>query len=255
MPRSQRRFYTSSIFSAPGTSLELSLRESHHLARVLRLKAGDLCQLFNQEGWGAEAEVEIISKSMGVRVKLRKVFPLPQPFRFYLKVAQALPQKRKMDDLVEKAEELGVHELWAVETERSVVKMKKEARGRVRDRWERILTASAKQSKNPVLTQVEGPCSFEEIFETAMDRKDEGFLFHPDPDGLPFSEWVRGLHPDRVSKAAPSFFLFFGPEGGFTQKEICLAESHGVKKIYLGPSTLRVETAFTGVIGALRFLL
>ncbi len=233
-------------FPAEKAVLELPPRETFHLHRVLRLNAGDSCQVFNRSGQGAEAVIETISEERA-QLRLKKIFSVKEK-SLILKVAQALPQKRKMDDLVKKAEELGVYELTVLETERTVVKMKHEAGERAKNRWERIVVEAAKQSGNPTLMQVDGPVPFKKVLDEKLKPSDAAFLFHPDETGSPFSSLVEKL------KNSNSLFLFFGPEGGFSDKEVELAESRGVKKVFLGDSTLRLETAFLGVISALRFL-
>jgi 16S rRNA (uracil1498-N3)-methyltransferase len=185
---------------------------------------------------------------------LEKIYPL-KGRSLFLKVAQALPQKRKMDDLVEKAEELAVQELWVLETRRGVVKMGKEAQERARNRWERIVIEAAKQSGSPVLTKVGGPISFEKVVTEKLEVSDRAFLFHPDPAGLPFGEMVKEMERQGEEERTSPVFLFFGPEGGFTEEEVQLAESFGVRKVFLGDSVLRIETAFLGVVSAIRFLL
>lgn len=253
MYRRLRRFYVESALKAEDTLFQLSTRETFHLHRVLRLKAGDVCQIFNREGQRAQAIVESLSETEGARLRLTQVFPLKQT-SLYLKVAQALPQKGKVDNLVEKAEELGVQELWLLETERSIVKMKKEAEERAKSRWERIVVEAAKQSGSPTLLRIEGPFSFEKVMKEKLNPSEEAFLFHPDPSGLAFPKLVERLK-NRKGPLPSSIFLFFGPEGGFAHDEVSLAESSGVQKVFLGDSTLRLETAFLGVISALRFLL
>ena len=246
MIRGLRRFYIDSVLSAENSLLELSDRETFHLQQVLRLKPGDPCRIFDRSGREAEARVEAISGRKRAQVRVGKISLRPEKF-FRLRVAQAVPQRGKMDDLVKKAEELGVAELWAVETERTMVRMRPEAGERARKRWERIVVEAAKQSGNPFLTQVAGPISFQRLLEEELKPSDRAYLFHPDPSGARFSKVVEEI-------ASPSLFLFFGPEGGFTEKEVRLAESRGVRKVFLGVSTLRVETAFLGAVSALQFL-
>lgn len=197
--------------------------------------------------------MEAVSETKGAQLRLRE-FLTERTKPLFLKVAQALPQKRKMDDLVRKAEEVGVHELWVLETERTVVKMNPEAGERARKRWERIVIEAAKQSGSSVLSRVEGPVSFKRALDEGLSPADSSFLFHPDPAGLSFSAVVEDLRDAERRESSPSAFLFFGPEGGFTEKEVRLAESRGVKKVSLGDSTLRLETAFLGVISAIRFM-
>ena len=241
-------------FSAEGASLQLSSRETLHLHRVLRLNAGDACRIFNRKGQAAEAVIETISEIAGARLRIKKILSVRERTLF-LKVAQALPQKRKMDELVEKAEELGVQELWVIESQRSIVKMSGDAKIRARERWERIVVEAAKQSGSPILTTIEGPLPFDKLVEEKLERSGRSFIFHPDPQGLSFSDLVTELKGREAEISAQPVFLFFGPEGGFTEEEVKLAESRGVRKVFLGDSTLRLETAFLGVISALRFLI
>ena len=250
MPRSFRRFFVDSDFSDDRPSLKLSHRETFHLHQVLRLKPGDACRVFNSKGQEAVAVIETISEKEGTRLKLEKIFPSKEG-RLHLKIGQALPQKGKMDTLVQKAEELGVHELWVLETERTVVKMKAEAGTRAQRRWERIVIEAAKQSGNSVLTRVEGPLPFKKVLEENLGPSDRGFIFHPDPAGTPFRSVIDEL---RKTNAPASLFLFLGPEGGFSEREVQEAESRGVRKVWLGDSILRLETAFLGVTAALRWM-
>ncbi len=255
MPRALRRFYVDAVLSGPKTSLHLSPRETFHLSRVLGLKVGESCQIFDRSGLGAEAVIEAISEKGGARLKIQKTFPLSRgEGKVYLKVGQALPQKRKMDSLVEKAEELAIQELWVLETARTMVKARGEARERVRRRWERIVIESAKQSASPMLTRIEGPVSFETLLQENLGARDRAFLFHPDPSGIRLEDVVEEIKAEKGAAQPHSFFLFFGPEGGFSDDEVSLAESHGARKVFLGDSVLRIETAFVGVLSAIRFL-
>lgn len=253
MARGLRRFFVDSVFSKEGALLELSPSETNHLSRVLRLKLGDSCWIFNRQGLRAEAVVETFSGNKQAALRLGKISPMKKS-PLFLKVGQALPQKKKLDNLIEKAEELGVHELWTLETKRNIVRMREEARQRVRERWDRIVIEAAKQSGSTVLMRVEGPLPFSKVIEEKLESSDLAFLFHLDPKGLHFSEMIQQLKSVTLHKA-PSVFLFFGPEGGFTHEEVAFAESHGIRKVFLGDSTLRLETAFLGVVGAIKFLM
>lgn len=197
--------------------------------------------------------METISEEKGAQIRLQRIFP-SEPSTFFLRVAQALPQKKKMDDLVRRAEELGVDELWALMTERTIVKMRSEASERVKKRWERIVIQAAKQSGSPGLMRVKGPVSFQEIFGERSFFENPIYLFHPDPSGLSFSDFIQELRERGRSNASVSASLLLGPEGGFTEEEVREAEAKGVRKVFLGDSILRVETAFLGVVSAVRLM-
>ena len=253
MLRTLRRFFVDAPLSREDTRVELSSRETYHLQRVLRLKVGDHCQIFSRTGQRAQATIQSISKGGRALLQLDELFSSPET-SLRLKVGQALPQKRKMDVLVDWASELGIQELWVMETERTIVKMKGEARERARRRWERIAVEASKQSRNPVFARIEGPLPFEKIVNEKIEPSDRTFLFHPDPQGLPFPEFVESIQRPSAGESLPSIFLFFGPEGGFSEKEVERADSRGIQKVFLGDSIFRMEVAFLGVLASLQFL-
>jgi 16S rRNA (uracil1498-N3)-methyltransferase len=53
----------------------------------------------------------------------------------------------------------------------------------------------------------------------------------------------RPLTADTVPASAGEVIALVGPEGGFTDQELAIAEHAGVIRISLGPHILRVETA------------
>jgi 16S rRNA (uracil1498-N3)-methyltransferase len=53
----------------------------------------------------------------------------------------------------------------------------------------------------------------------------------------------RPLAADIVPPTATEIIGLVGPEGGFTDEELCMADRAGVIRVSLGPHILRVETA------------
>ena len=69
--------------------------------------------------------------------------------------------------------------------------------------------------------------------------------------------WEEGSLPlsERLPKKAPvSVALLVGPEGGFSQREVALAEGAGFLPVSLGPRILRTETAGFAVTAILEYL-
>ncbi len=235
--------------------MELAPSETHHLRDIIRLKQGDLCLL--TDGFGSEAEASVSSflKSGTSELIIRQISKAPQKEtnKVYIRVLQALLQKNKTDFLIEKAQELGVDEFWPVETERTVVHLQKENESHVRSRWEKIVTGAVKQSG--VLKPMKlGPVNSLKEALRSLPQGEEVTIFHPDPAALPFKEWIetRGSRPLNIC---------FGPEGGFSERELKEAKIEQEKKgspctiVRLQDGILRSETAFLGVIASLRFLL
>ena len=109
---------------------ELSAEESHHLAGVLRAQAGQRIGLLDGAGRTGEAEVVAPHKKhTRIRILSRQQAPANVPRRI---LAQALVREQQMDWLIQKAVELGVHEIWPLQTDHAVVKVRAEDGGK---RW------------------------------------------------------------------------------------------------------------------------
>ena len=142
-----------------------------------------------------------------------------------------------IQNAVDKAVELGVHEIVPVEMHRSVVKLddkKKESR---RARWQAIAESAAKQSKRNAIPNVADVLSYKQ----AMEKASEMGLFL-----VPY-ENERGMAATKEAlskmERGMSVGILIGPEGGFEPKEIDAAEAAGGVCISLGARILRAETA------------
>ncbi|MCM8776042.1 MAG: RsmE family RNA methyltransferase, partial [Candidatus Omnitrophica bacterium] len=180
--------------------------------------------------------------------------------RTYLRICQALLQKGKMDTLIEKAQEIGVQEIWPIETRRTVARMNNEKSSQALLRWQRIARESAKQSGSLRLAKIALPRNFEEVLKD-IPGSEQVVIFHPAVDALVFRDWIKKLEENKEEKTQQVLNLFFGPEGGFSQEEIRkavkLRESfqEPTKIVSLGKNIMRSDTAFLGVIASLRLLL
>jgi 16S rRNA (uracil1498-N3)-methyltransferase len=101
-----------------------------------------------------------------------------------------------------------------------------------------VAEAAARQSLRLSVPEVAEPVSFE---DAASEVGESGVLLHNDPDLRPVEAVVR-------SPAS----LFVGPEGGWSEGELRLAEEAGITFGGLGPYRLRSETA--GIVAVARAL-
>lgn len=206
------RFFVERI-TAP--SVALSMEESKHAARVLRLSTGDRATVFDAaEAWSAEIE------NLGPPVTLRLLEKLPRPALPRLVVAAAVPKGARLDWMVEKLAELGVATFLPVRFARSVA----EAGAAKRKRLEKIALAAAKQSGAPVMAIGE-ECGVEALPADAVLAS-----------------------PGAAPMGPGAGTLVVGPEGGLTPAE----EARFAQRGSLGPTILRIETA--AVVAAARRL-
>jgi 16S rRNA (uracil1498-N3)-methyltransferase len=185
----------------------------HHVRDVLRLRPGDTYAFVCGDGF--EYRARLVAKD---RVEvLGRVALAPPAVRVSLYVG--LLKSDAMDGVVQRATEIGVERIVAMQTERSLG-------GARLDRWRRIVRASAAQCRRGTCPEVAGPVRFEEAIGAGP-----GVLFWERA-----SASLTGLVGSEVA-------VFVGPEGGFSEAEARLAEGRGVKICSLGARILRAETA------------
>lgn len=125
-----RFFLPPSEWAAP--AWELRGDEAHHAARVLRLKQGDSCIVFDGCGRAAHAVVAEPPRSSGVLLVPGEEC-LPSPPVAHLTLCQAVPKGANMDLIIQKSVELGVSAIVPLVTDRTIVRLnarEAEAKGR-----------------------------------------------------------------------------------------------------------------------------
>jgi 16S rRNA (uracil1498-N3)-methyltransferase len=217
---------------------------SLHVARVLRARAGEHLTLF--DGHGGEYDAAILQIDRGgvrVRVELHRDVERESPLRVVL--LQALARGERMDFIVQKATELGVAEIVAFGAARSVVRLEGAALARRCEHWRAVAISACEQcgrNRVPALTAVAD-------LTTACAQSDPGsvrLLLAPEADRT-LASLVRDASVTSIS-------LAIGPEGGFGDDELALAEQQGFQACRLGPRVLRAETAPLAALAALQAL-
>jgi 16S rRNA (uracil1498-N3)-methyltransferase len=197
--------------------------EARHLAAVRRFVAGDAVTLFNGDGHEYPARVVEIGKKH-VIVQVTGVRAPDRELGFPLHVAAALPKGDRGDFLIEKLTELGATDFTPLLTDRSVVK----AGDAKADKLRRAVVEASKQCGRNVLMRVHAPARWADWCSTRDGRR-----LIADPGGP-----AGGVVP-----TPGGVTVAVGPEGGFTDAEIELADAAGWERLSLGARILRVETA------------
>lgn len=225
--------------------LWLSPEESRHAVKVLRIKKGESILAFDASGNEYESKVYEIDSEGRLRIEILKSHKRKISNSARIHVAQGFLQKQKMDWIVEKACELGIASLIPLKSEFSMVNPKGDSVERIQNRWDRIIQSAAKQSGNLDLLQVSEPMDFTAAVKKAKESKNR-FLFHPYKSDLNLKQAVETKSDD--------LFLFIGPEGGFSEKEVKLARESGIQTVSCGENILRAETAFVVLAGIFKIL-
>ena len=219
-----------------GGNLSLPEGEANHVLKVLRGRAGDSLEVVDGERRLFEAEL-----LGGREVAVLEALDAPDE-SLELSLCQAVPKGGRMDLVVEKATEVGATEIVPLLTERGIV----EPRGGKVGRWRRVAEAAARQSLRARVPDVAEPTPFAEAVRGAGSA---GVLLHNAPD-LPPLEAVVGASNGAGDPVGGAMRLFVGPEGGWSEGEMEMAEGAGFGLAQLGPYRLRSETA--GIVAVAR---
>lgn len=215
------RFYLNSSLE-PGFVV-LRGPEAHHLAAVSRLRSGDPVCLFNGDGHDYHGRVAEVSKR-DVSIEIQSVEDTRRELPYRIVVATAVPKGDRAQFLIEKLTELGVAAFIPLETRRSVVHPGESKL----DKLQRWVIEASKQCGRNVLMHIEAVCPWERL----VARED-----------LPASRMVAHPGTEVAQRMTGDVVLAVGPEGGFTDAEIGLAQASGWRAVALGPRILRIETA------------
>ncbi len=218
-------FYNASIEIT--TSLfTFDREESKHITKVLRKKEGDVIHLTNGKGMIFKAEIMIAEiKKCSVKI-LSTILQEPPKYRLHMVVAPTKMNER-YEWFLEKATEIGVHEITPVICEHSERKEIKTAR------FERIIQAAMKQSLNCYLPKLNAPISFKEF----IHKKHSSQLF------IAHCETTKRNTLKEILKPEENATILIGPEGDFSTNEIDLAKKNEFLPLTLGETRLRTETA------------
>ncbi len=212
-------------------------KDVNHIKNVLRMKPGEEIAVSNGVD-GREYRCGIVSMEEDVvfcEVRFIKEDGLELPSRVHL--FQGLPKADKMELIIQKAVELGVHEIIPVETARCVVKLDAKKATQKTTRWQAIAEAAGKQSKRRIIPVVREPISFKEALAEAESMQVK-LIPYELAEGMERTKEILEHLPENCDIA-----VMIGPEGGFEEKEIAAAMEHGVEPITLGKRILRTETA------------
>jgi 16S rRNA (uracil1498-N3)-methyltransferase len=222
-----------------GDSLRLDGREAHHALQVLRLKRGERVTILDGAGYEFLCDVENAGKDfLTLTVQERKFSPAPH---CSISLFVAIPKGKIIEDIIEKAVELGAQRIVPLLTERVVTQLDAKAAGAKREKWQQVAVEAIKQCGAAWLPRVETPVKLREFLargaqpELALVGSLQTERRHP-------REWISEFE-NRHGRKPQTAGVWIGPEGDFSLEELRAIENSGAKPVTLGKLTLRVETA------------
>lgn len=240
-----------------GAQIDLPAGAARHV-QVLRLQPGAPLTLFDGSGGQWSAQVLRMGRST-VEVAVGAHAAVERELPFAVTLAFAMPANDRMDDLVEKATELGASALQPLMSERSVLRLAGERAERKREHWQAVAIAACAQCGRNRPPEVAAVRALDDWLAGLQRPASPPAASRPSTPGdgpgaarillatgpaLPWTECAAG---------APSagFLLLSGPEGGFSAAEEAAARAAGFRAASLGPRVLRADTAPLAALAAL----
>ena len=203
-------------------------------ARVLRVQCGETVVVCDGAGEDLTCVVSDVSPgqiSLVVQKRERSRAEPPVDCSVYMAYAKA----DKLEHVIQKATELGASEIVAFPSSRCVSRPDDRSLAKKLERWQKIAASAAEQSGRGRIPAVLTMPSYREAVERAAQSE------------LPLFPYENERTVSLRAAIGPAQFrtaaIMTGPEGGFSEEEVRLAEQAGMKICSLGPRILRCETA------------
>jgi 16S rRNA (uracil1498-N3)-methyltransferase len=202
----------------------LNREESNHCIRVLRSVQGDRIRIIDGKGLETECEITDPNPKRCVFHILHSIHHIPE-HHIHIGIAPT-KQIDRIEWFVEKAVEIGIGCISFIlcsNSERKHMNM---------ERIQKKAISALKQSGNVFMPEIHPLKEFKEV---VMSSGEEGKY-------IAFLDVSTPGHLFQSAKKEDNLVLI-GPEGDFTTEEVKLSTEYGFRKVSLGSSRLRTETA------------
>lgn len=214
----------------------LLTRKDYQHVFVLRLHEGETFIL--SDGCGQEhlCEVTDVDKNT-ITARRLESRDAEGELACQLILLQGLPKRDKLELIIQKAVELGAHQIIPVMMKRTNVKVDDKKADRKAERLQEISKSAATQAKRGIIPEVSGITSFRDALANVEDADIKLICFE--------DETSRGTLENLLPQLPQSkkIAILVGPEGGITEEEWQLAKEAGFQSVSLGKRILRTETA------------
>lgn len=219
--------------------LVLQSDATHHVANVLRLKAGHPVVLFNGDGSEYTATI-IVAERRQVIVEIDAKLTLDPQSPLPIHLGQGVSKGDRMDIVLQKATELGVTHITPLITERCAVKLDEKRWEKKLHQWQKIIQGACEQCGRNTLPLLNPP------------RALSGWLAESTTQTRLVLSPGSQQKLTQLTANSQGFRLLVGPEGGLSESEVHQAEETGFTGCSLGPRILRTETAALTSISVLQ---
>ncbi len=224
--------------------IEIDGSDVNHIKNVLRLEVGteiEVCSKDTSECYTCKiahidvdkVECDIIEKSIS-----------SSEGNVILDIYQGLPKFDKMELIIQKGTELGVHRFIPVKMRRSIVKLDDKDASKKVERWNKISEVASKQSLRDIVPEVEMPIKINILAERIKDYDIVMVAYEEEKTNF-IKDELQNLKNQMINNGTSDYKIavLIGPEGGLDISEVNELKEAGARVVSLGRRILRTETA------------
>ncbi len=226
-----RRFYSDEVYE---NSLKITGDEAAHMKNSLRMKTGDEFIAIDGSGVDYFCAISNVDRDITADV-IKKEKGNAEP-DIKVTLYQAYPKSAKMNDIVDKAVELGVYEIVPFLSKRCVKRPNGQG-----EKLTKVSLSAAKQSGRSIVPKVSDVQNFNNALKLMKRHK----LLIACYEEEQIKELSQALDTD-----VDDIAIVIGSEGGFEKEEIGSMRDAGAVVVTLGRRILRTETAGIAVLAA-----
>lgn len=228
----QRFYLPNDVFSGNYAIIE-DQEIIKQLINVLRAKEGQKFGLFDNSGYEYLGQLVDLNKKQAKLLVIDKQLGRRE-LKVELTLFQSLLKADKLEWVIQKAVELGVSKFVPVVSRHCVSQTLTENKLR---RYNQIIKEATEQCGGVKLMELARPLAFEQALTAIKDFSGEKIICWE-------QEIAKKIQPITAKRGV----VFVGPEGGYSQEEIDLANNCKVCPVSLGVRILRAETAAVVVL-------
>lgn len=227
-------------------------QDVNHIKKVLRAKQGDELQICNsQNGENFLCEIQDLEKD-NIICKIKQKIKEHVESNIDITVFQGLPKSDKMEYIIQKSVELGVHDITPVEMKRCVVKLDEKDKIKKIARWQKISEVAAKQCGRDIIPKINNVINIQNICNL-IPKFDILLVAYENERKNALKENLIKCKDHYSKNKKIKIGVVIGPEGGLEEKDVELLKDNGAKIITLGKRILRTETVALNILSIIMY--
>ena len=191
-----------------------NIKQIHHLAKVLRVKPGDLVQLFDGKGNVAAAKINELSRQ-SIHFLIDEVYAEKNPYRINYQAIFPYIKKDNLIFLIQKLTEIGVNSLIIFKPDHMDQSLVKKDMSKLNEKIEEAIIHACEQSGCNFMPTVKYFKGLDDALQHATTETESEDIFVLDT----IADKLSG---DLLKSNAKMISFITGPESGFSNNERAL---------------------------------